>query len=173
MKIFKHKEKKHLETSKKVLFSCLFLEIILLIIIMVGWYRNLDSSYQFFFGDVALIIATVVSYSIKATFENVQKGKCGFNILPDLLTMLGGMFNALNSGDIPSAISTIINAAQMIVQGHPELTQKDNPMFNNNFNVIQSNPTPRGEGDNPVVKQNDNNSQDDINIDKGDLSDKT
>ena len=97
MKIFKHKEKKHLETSKKVLFSCLFLEIILLIIIMVGWYRNLDSSYQFFFGDVALIIATVVSYSIKATFENVQKGKCGFNILPDLLTMLGGMFNALNS----------------------------------------------------------------------------
>lgn len=153
MKIFKHKEKKHLETSKKLLKYSLIIETILLVVIIIGWFRNLQDAYQLFFGDIAFFIATVFGYFLMTIFVNPAKIKCGANILPDVLTMLGAMFNALNSGDVSSAMSTIINACQMIVQNHPELSQKDNPLFNNNLNNIeQSQPTPRGEGDNPIIK---------------------
>ena len=161
MKIFKNKEKPKLETSKKVLKYSLTIETILLVVIIIGWFKNLQDAYQLFFGDIAFFIATVFGYFLMTIFVNPAKIKCGANILPDMLTMLGAMFNALNSGDIPSAISTIISASQMIVQNHPELTQKDNPLFNNNLNNNgQSNPASRGEGDTPIIVKENNNISD-------------
>lgn len=121
----KHKK----TTSKILLWVSLIAEVIMLIVIIYGWFQHLEYAYSFFFGVVALIIATIAVYSIKAGCENVSKGKTGANILPDVTTALSGIFQAISSGDIPSALSTLASTAQMIVANHPELSNQNNPMF--------------------------------------------
>ena len=120
-------KKKHIETSKKVLIYALIIDTVLLVVVTIGWFNNLADAYQWFFGVIAFFIATVVGYFFMCIFINPTKIKCGANILPDLLNIFSAMFNSLNSCDIPSAINNIINASQMIVQNHPELTRNDIP----------------------------------------------
>lgn len=127
--------KKKFQTGKLVLWICLCFEFGLLGIVVYGWLRGLMEAPQMFQGVCALIIATVVGYFAKSTFENISKGKTGANILPDVLTILQGIFNALQSGDVASAMSSIINAMQMIVQNHPDLSQADAPILNQNSNM--------------------------------------
>jgi hypothetical protein len=136
---------KKITTSKKVLWISLFFEIVLLVIIILGWFNHLENAYQFFFGDVALIIATLTIYGIKALVENKVKISNGINLVPDIFTALSGVFQALNSGDITSALSTITNTMQMIIMNHPELSQKDMPTCNNqmaNYNDPSIAPSP-------------------------------
>lgn len=132
---------KNLTTSKKVLWISLFFEIVLLVVIILGWFNHLENAYQFFFGDVALIVATLITYGLKAMVENKVKISNGINLVPDIFTALTGIFQALNSGDITSALSTITSTMQMIVMNHPELSQKDMPVVNQiDSNENQTNP---------------------------------
>lgn len=115
----------------------------------------MESSYQFFFGDVALIIATLVVYGLKAMVENKVKISNGINLIPDIFTALSGVFQALNTGDITSALSTITSTLQMIVMNHPELSQKDMPIVNQTVpNIVPDDhsisPSMGQENDKPV-----------------------
>ena len=136
----KYMKRKKIETSKLLLWICLFAESIMLIIIIYGWLHGLSDAPEMFTGVCALMAITILGYYIKAGFENVNKGKIGANLVPDLFTLLQGIFSALQCGDTSGAISSVINAIQMIIQNHPEFTNSDMP----NISTFQNNNEPKG-----------------------------
>ena len=155
----KHKK---IETSKLVLWICLIIEGCLLGLVFYGWLHSLMDAPQMLVGVAALIIATLLGYDAKSGFENVSKGKCGANLVPDLLTLLQGIFGALQAGDVPGAINSVISAMQIIVQSHPEFSQKDIPQYQPNIDIpidngkIQPDPLNNKETDNQQSSDNTN-----------------
>lgn len=101
----------------------------MLITVIIGWFRGLSDAPAMFTGICILMGVTIAGYYCKSGFENVSKGKTGANIIPDILALLQGIFAALQANNVASASQSVLNAIQVIVQGHPEFTLSDIPTY--------------------------------------------
>lgn len=133
------KTKKRVETSKIVLWSCLSGEVVMLIVIVIGWFRGLSDAPAMFTSVCILMGVTIAGYYCKSGFDNSSKFKIGANIIPDVFTMLQGILSALQSNNVASASQSVLNAIQVIVANHPDFTSSDIPNYielNNNQNEV-------------------------------------
>ena len=126
------KQKKKIETSKIVLWSCLSGEVAMLITVVMGWFKGLSDAPAMFTSICILMGITIAGYYCKSGFENVSKGKMGANIIPDVLAMLQGIFSALQTNNVASASQSVLNAIQVIVANHPNFTSSDIPNYTDN-----------------------------------------
>ena len=163
-------KEKRFTTSKIILYGGNFLCDVVIGIVLYGWIHGaLDASSLV----TDMIIAKGVIYGCyyaKAAIENYSKGQKQINDLPlskinNLLTILQGILNGFQGGNMASASNSILSSLQQIVQNEQVKQQMDQSQNIDNISQINPNDSSisssMGEGNideqKPNETQNDNN----------------
>lgn len=99
------------ETSKFILFILIIFCIVVCIVILIGWFKNLDGAVDMFKSIIALLIFITSFYSWKARSENIEKIKKK-GILNDAMIM-----KLIDKNDDVSTILSTINNSDTTAVG--------------------------------------------------------
>jgi len=161
-------KEKRFTTSKIILYGGNFLCDVVIGIALYGWLHGaLDASS--IITDMIIVKGVIYGcYYAKAALENYSKGQFQINDLPlskinNLITILQGILNGFQGGNMASASNSILSSLQQIVQNEQVKQQMDqsqningNAQIDPNDNSISS-----SMGECNIEEQNLNNKQTD------------